>query len=104
MAKAPIYPIVRDFNFTIGPNVLPGDAEMVFGSKEGKVFGPVIHLDRADINDLLVQAGCFPSKGEARKNYQGGKPEIRGYGELGPVGKGKTMIYIWAPEATSAEE
>ena len=101
------YPIVRDVHFLLGPNVEPGDAADLFGVKPN---GPVHTLESATLHDLLVIAELFPSKGEARRNYRGGGDEWNpflhsgtdpklptGYFEIGPVGKSKTMLFVWNP-------
>lgn len=85
------YPIVIDFNCTVGPNVLPEDLSSIFGSEK------VHHFDTAGIFDILVAAGCFESKAQARKNWRGVQVLPTGYTELGPIGKRKIWIYIWNP-------
>jgi len=87
-----MFPIVRDFNCTVGFNVLPGEAEGIIG----KVHE---HFDTPDIFSILVAAGCFPSKGEARRNWRGLQIIPEGYTELGPIGKQKLHIFIWNPSA-----
>ena len=82
-----IFPIVKDFNYTVGPNILPSDDALFFGNEK------VIHLGKADIFDLLVFSGIFMSKNEARKNWKGIKELPSGYSEIGPVGKSKVMIF-----------
>lgn len=91
--KTTLFPIVRDFNCTIGDFACNADCETVFGVHEAYVY----HCDKADIYELLVQAGAFDSKGQARKNWQGIKEIPKGYSEIGPIGKQKLMLFIWNP-------
>jgi len=85
------FPIVRDFNCMVSGHLAPGDREAIFGNE------PVEFFDRATIFDILVAAGCFPSKNEARKNWRGIQTLPEGYTELGPIGKQKLHIFIWNP-------
>lgn len=94
--KKLVFPIVKDFHFLIGDCIEPGD-ESVFQDQEGRICGPLFRLESTDIWEVLVKSGCFVSKGEARKNWRGGALE-KGYSEIGPVGKGKTMIFCFNPQ------
>ena len=84
-----LFPIVRDFNCSIGPHIRSNDG--IFGSERVTAF------EKADIYDLLVSSSCFESKGQARKNWQGVKEIPTGYTEIGPIGKQKLMLFIWNP-------
>lgn len=86
-----LYPIVRDFNCVIGPNLHWTDRN-IFPENE-----KVVSFDKADIFDVLIAAGAFESKSQARKNWQGIKEIPAGYSEIGPIGKGKLMMFIWNP-------
>lgn len=85
---AMLFPIVRDFNFIIGLNFDTSDRLLIFGDE------PVAILEKADIFDLLVKSGCFPSKKQAQKNWQGIREIPWGYTEIGPIGKSKVMICV----------
>ena len=91
--KDVLFLIVRDFNCAIGPHA--SWADDIFGDIRGKE--KVISFDKADIYDILVQAGAFESKGQARKNWRGIKEIPTGYSEIGPIGKQKLMLFIWNP-------
>jgi len=57
--------MLYETNFIIkNGNELPGDAELFF-SKE-----PVVFLENVTMIDLLVYISIFPSKGQARKNWE----------------------------------
>ena len=85
MAKQ--FSIVRDFNVLIGLHALKGDGLLFFGDDNPHWF------EWVDVFDLLVQAGCFTSKNEARKNWKGIQKIPEGYFEIGPIGKSKVMIF-----------
>jgi hypothetical protein len=85
------FSIVKDFNCSIGPNVSSTDLFDIF------IAESVNHFEKADIYEILVTAGCFESKGQARKNWQGIKEIPTGYSEFGPVGKSKVHFFIWYP-------
>lgn len=87
--KTVLFPIVRDFNCSIGPHVKETDG--IFGSERTSTF------EKADIYDLLFTSGCFESKSQARKNWTGIKEIPTGYTEIGPIGKQKLMLFIWNP-------
>jgi hypothetical protein len=81
-----------DWNITIGPHVLPGDQELLFGGQ------PVEHFDSSvTFADLLVRYNIFPSKGQARKAGWD-KPIPTGWSEW-VVGKLKHHLWIWNPSA-----
>lgn len=84
-----VFPVVKDIHFLLGTAVEESDCELFFGSKFG-IYIP----EGTDIFHLLVLAGCFTSKNEARKNWRGVQKLEPGYSEIGPVGKSKTMLYI----------
>jgi hypothetical protein len=91
--KNMLFPIVRDYNCAIGPHA--SWADDIFGDISGKK--KVHYFEKADIFDILVVAGAFESKGQARKNWQGIKEIPTGYNEIGPIGKQKLMLFIWNP-------
>ena len=86
--KNVLFPIVRDFNAIIGDNVTLDDLAALFRDNEKIKWFP-----KADVFDLLVAAGCFESKGQARKNWTGIKELNTGWTEIGPIGKGKVFIF-----------
>jgi hypothetical protein len=91
--KNVLFPIVRDFNCSVGEFALNTDIKSIFGVNA--IY--VKHYEKADIFTLLVDAGAFESKGQARKNWNGVKEIPVGYSEIGPIGKQKLMLFIWNP-------
>ena len=89
--KTTLFPIVRDFNVMLGAHWIAEDMLPIFGQQ------PVLGLGNNDIYDILVAAGAFESKGQARKNWTGVKEIPVGYSEIGPIGKQKLMLFIWNP-------
>jgi len=88
-----LYPIVRDFHAIVGKYVIDNDLIVL-----GLLNCPTMfYKDGTDIYTILVDAGCFESKGQARKNWQGIKEIPTGYSEIGPIGKQKLMLFIWNP-------
>ena len=88
-----LYPIVRDFHAIVGNHVLDQDLITL-----GLLNCPtMLYKDGTDIFTILVDANCFESKGQARKNWQGIKEIPTGYSEIGPIGKQKLMLFIWNP-------
>jgi len=97
--KNVLFPIVRDVNFfgiknKNNPVVDGVDVNTIFGNEKFFTFDT---NDGVDIYSLLVCAGAFESKGQARKNWQGVKEIPTGYSEIGPIGKGKLFLFIWNP-------
>lgn len=92
--KTILFPIVRDFNVVIGSLDKLEERQIVT-----TIFGNEIvnHFEEAIIYDILVVAGCFESKSQARKNWTGVKEIPTGYNEIGPIGKQKLMLFIWNP-------
>jgi hypothetical protein len=94
--KTVLFPIVRDFNCVIDQSIVcdPYDpiVTTLFGKEQVTFLGC-----GSTIYDILVVAGCFESKGQARKNWQGIKEIPTGYSEIGPIGKGKLFLFIWNP-------
>jgi len=88
--KNVLFPIVRDFNVIVGEHVILDDLTF-FDKEKFKWFL------KADIWELLVVSGCFESKAQARKNWNGIKEIPTGYSEIGPIGKQKLMIFVWNP-------
>lgn len=84
-----VFPIVRDFHTLIGEHLEEGDSLLFFGVDVRKCGYQL----ETDIFSLLVNAGCFKSKNEARKNWRGIQEMPKGYFEIGPIGKSKIMIY-----------
>ena len=84
-------PTNLDYNVMVNNGFLVGDEAELFFSGE---YITVIGRDETML-DILVGAGIFPSKGQARKN--GHKAEIPdGITEI-IIGKRKTRIYILKP-------
>jgi hypothetical protein len=83
--------IVKDFNFTIGPFITDEDHKLFNGE----------HIDHfissITIYDLLVHAGLFTSKNEARKNWKGITTIPSGWTEISSIGKGKVSFFIFNP-------
>jgi hypothetical protein len=96
--KTTLFPIVRDFNCTIGPHVKQFDDDCSIFGMNSQAYTKITHFEETTIYDILVVAGCFESKGQARKNWQGIKELPKGYSEIGPIGKQKLMLFIWNPE------
>lgn len=90
--KTTLFPIVRDYNCTIGSLDVLNERELVFSNQLVNHY-----QNKTDIFTLLVDAGAFESKGQARKNWQGIKEIPKGYSEIGPIGKQKLMLFIWNP-------
>uniref|UniRef100_A0A6M3IKU5 Uncharacterized protein n=1 Tax=viral metagenome TaxID=1070528 RepID=A0A6M3IKU5_9ZZZZ len=58
-------------------------------------------LEDIDMYDILVIAGIFKSKGDARKNWKRTKKEIsKGYSEYKDIGKLHNQIFIFNPIKT----
>jgi len=74
-------------------NVHPSDAPNLFPKGEAiEAFKP----DEVDIFDLLIKIGAFPSKGQARKNWNGPKVIPNGWSHF-VVGKLRRDLCIWNP-------
>lgn len=69
------------------------DVEALFPADEEIMF---ISSGSADMLDLLLYAGCFPSKSQARKNWRGSPAIPEGWSEHW-VGKKRRQICIWNP-------
>jgi hypothetical protein len=96
--KNVLFPIVRDFNCVVGDNWTMADVFALFGAEhENTVKTPTVFNTTDTIYDILVEAGAFESKGQARKNWRGIKEVPTGYSEIGPIGKQKLMLFIWNP-------
>lgn len=94
--KTVVFPIVRDFNCFIGPCATLDDLASLFPDQPNS--RRITWFPKADIFDILVKAGVFESKGQARKNWKGITTLPTGWTELGPIGKAKLYIFIWNPE------
>jgi hypothetical protein len=65
--------------------------------KFGKITGQTIFLPaEADMLDVLVQAGIFPSRNQARKNWKGEITIQDGFQDF-KASKGHVHIAIWKP-------
>jgi len=95
--KTVLFPIVRDFNVVIDleQDIPESDYHVLFGKEPVRCYSD--EEKPPTIYDILVDAGCFESKGQARKNWQGVKEIPVGYSEIGPIGKQKLMLFIWNP-------
>lgn len=85
------YRIVKDFNFTIGHNVIESDLKLFNGEHVDHFISSIT------IYHLLVHAKIFPSMNEARKNWKGITTIPSGWSEIGPIGKSKVFFYIFFP-------
>jgi len=91
----------KSFCFMIGPNLHKDDWHLfgcpVKGHKNGYIreFYKVLP-DSATMWDVLVEAGVFKSKSEARKNWAGLAEIPWGWSEH-KLSKRPTLIYIWKP-------
>ena len=90
----------QEFNFVITNENLednfPTDnlIETLF---DGESFIPV--TTGADMFDILVMAGLFRSKSEARKNWKRtGKDVPEGFTDIERIGKLKHRLTIWNPK------
>ena len=73
------------------------DIDLIFGPLDG--FEEVVHLEAQDMETLAVEAGVFPSKGQARKNgFKGSVP----WG-LNLFGTKKRAFWVWSPEHPDTE-
>ena len=80
----------REFNFVIGEVDVP---DSIFDG-EDFVQLPVF----TDMFSILVEAGIFPSRGQARKNWnKTGKDVPAGLTDIEKIGKMNTRITIWNP-------
>jgi len=86
-------------------NIRDGDEELVFGPDrhDGCIGCPRCKKEEVmrvpattTIFDLLVMLGAFPSKGQARKNWQHGAEIPPGFSEF-RVGKLRRLLTIWNP-------
>lgn len=95
--KTVLFPIVRDFNVVIDleQDIPESDYHVLFGKEPVRCYND--EEKPPTIYDILVDAGCFESKGQARKNWTGVKELPTGYNEIGPIGKQKLMLFIWNP-------
>lgn len=87
---------MTDVNFIVWNEHLESDSDIV-----PMLFEPGEEIRVVDgestIADVLVLAGVFSSKSQARKNYKGNLGKIEpGFHWLGPFGKGKA-INVWSP-------
>ncbi len=84
----------RENNFIIqNGNEVSGDQELFFPG-EDVTFLP----DTVDIYDILVRVGIFPSKSQARKNWnKTGKEIPEGFSHFDRVGKLNKTITILNP-------
>lgn len=73
------------------------------GDLEDSLFGePVEHLEpNLDMYDVLVRAGVFSSKGQARKNWKQTGPSVPPGFNMWTVGKTRKILAIWLPISTS---
>ena len=86
------FPIVIDINVCVGSFVTERDIDLLFGRSQA------IHkFDTTTIFDVLVLAGLFESKGQARKNWKGIQTIPSGWTELHGLGKSKLSIFLWNP-------
>ena len=92
-----LFSIVRDFNVVIDleQDIPESDYHVLFGKEPVRCYND--EEKPPTIYDILVDAGCFESKGQARKNWQGIKEIPTGYSEIGPIGKQKLFLFIWNP-------
>lgn len=89
-----------DLNFTVpNGNELPTDVSLFFSDESGLVQEPVIEISPdKDMYDILVLAGIFPSKGQAKKNWARTGAEIpKGFTDLTNIGKLRHRITILNP-------
>ena len=94
--KNVLFPIVRDFNVVIDNSIICDTHEEIIMTIFGQEL--IIFINgEPTIYDILVSAGAFESKGQARKNWQGIKKIPVGYSEIGPIGKGKLFLFVWNP-------
>jgi hypothetical protein len=91
--KDVLFPIVRDFHVIVKKHLIDQDLITL-----GLLSWPtMIYNETPDMFTVLVDAGCFESKSQARKNWNGIKEVPTGYSEIGPIGKGKLFLFIWNP-------
>jgi hypothetical protein len=87
---------MQELNVVIGQPILLLNQDLIyqFFGKESYRLMP----EDCDMYDLLVLLGAFPSKSEARKNWnRTGKEIPPGYNEFKDIGKQKKALYIWNP-------
>jgi hypothetical protein len=91
--KDVLFPIVRDFHVIVKKHLIDQDLITL-----GLLNWPtMLYNETPDMFTVLVDAGAFESKSQARKNWQGIKEVPMGYSEIGPIGKQKLMLFIWNP-------
>jgi len=80
-----------DKNFIVPNQFLQDrDKELLFGDEQ------IEELQTTDIFEVLVVCGIFPSKSQARKNWNRG--EIKdGWNDFDRIGKLKHRICVWVP-------
>jgi hypothetical protein len=88
-------------HFIVCPDVLDGgltdrDIDLIFGPLEPHDHVQTIEAD--DLAAVAVQAGVFPSRGQARKNGLGG-PVPHGVHLLGTK---KRKFWVWSPAPPSS--
>lgn len=74
----------------------------LFGNEPLHKLAPSLNKrDSVNMWDILVMAGVFPSKSQARKNWNGPVEIPWGFNQW-TVGKQRTVISIWKPIPDSA--
>jgi hypothetical protein len=93
---------MNEFNFVVLNEFVRGDeGNLFFG---GEPFEFEFVLPDADMFDLLVKAGCFSSKGQARKNWMRTGPKIPdGFSDFTGIGKLKKRVTVLKPMPENME-
>lgn len=87
-----------EFNFAIKNNfLLENDIRLFFGEDENQIVNFEWLEENATIWEVLVKAGIFPSKGQARKDPRFKDGNIAEGVTDFVVGKKKTRIFIFKP-------
>lgn len=94
----------NEFNFIIENGNNEADDAKLFNLMNGASVPFSIVSADTDIFDLLVRIEAFPSKGQARKNWNGVKVIPPGFSII-KVGKNRNMkwLFIWNPQARIQE-
>lgn len=87
-----------EFNFVIiNEHLKSNDIELFFGEEESHIINLQKMAANSTIWDVLVAAGIFPSKSQARKDPRFNDGNIADGVTDFTIGKKKTRIFIFKP-------
>ena len=88
----------QEFNFIIDNENMEPNADLIESLFDLNETDVLMFRQNVDMFDLLVEAGLFRSKSEARKNWKRSEKEIpEGFTDLKNLGKLHHRLTIWNP-------